>query len=371
MFNCSTTALILAQQSLNIKTTKQQSSDEMEKIDNSTVIKTKRSIHNLLDVGLFSSKDSDKSLETEQNQYLKELRKSIDLSISESGQVLSPPSSSLSLLANNNNDNNIYIENNNNEKLVENNDINNSNDEDNQKSSFDEIDNIQRLQISGANLIYPYRFEAIYFRFGGGNFMESNSNSKTISSYGSEHRINSRSFIGELQLVAYNSLLYKSYFEASTKPNGLLHIAILLELQKSKKDDNMKQSSFIQNDNSNNNNDPLGMLLKQVEDIKFRDESVIIRNFNLSALLPDLEHFVSYDGSLTTPGCYESVNWLILNKPLYITQANVSISLLYCEYSRHLHIQWFFLFLLKILIFISTTIIITFDFCHKHKKNER
>lgn len=326
-------ALILAQQSPTTKTAKQQSSLDNEKVlpnsgdnnNNSTIIKTKRST-NSLDIALFSSittKNDGQS--TIQSQDLNDLSKSIDLSISESGRVLSS-SSSLSLLSDNNN---VDFDN---EKSEDNNEIN-SNDEEQQKNSFEELNKAQKLHISGAGLVYPYRFEAIYLRFGNEFNLsdEFSTSSSSSSSHGSEHKINSRSFSGELQLMAYNSLLYKSYYEASTKPNGLLGIAILLELKKSKKDDNnqtkqqsLSIASIQQQNNDNNNNYPLGILLEQVKNIKFRDESVIIKNFNLSALLPDLEHFVSYDGSLTTPGCHESVNWLILNKPLYITQSNVS-----------------------------------------------
>lgn len=40
-------------------------------------------------------------------------------------------------------------------------------------------------------------------------------------------------------------------------------------------------------------------------------------------LLPDTDYYMTYDGSTTMPGCYETVTWVILNKPVYITKQQV------------------------------------------------
>lgn len=40
-------------------------------------------------------------------------------------------------------------------------------------------------------------------------------------------------------------------------------------------------------------------------------------------LLPDTEYYMTYDGSTTMPACYETVTWIILNKPIYITKQQV------------------------------------------------
>ena len=39
----------------------------------------------------------------------------------------------------------------------------------------------------------------------------------------------------------------------------------------------------------------------------------------LKELLPDTKQFVTYEGSLTQPACFETVQWIIMNKPLYIS----------------------------------------------------
>lgn len=42
------------------------------------------------------------------------------------------------------------------------------------------------------------------------------------------------------------------------------------------------------------------------------------------ALLPDSHHYMTYDGSLTQPPCHETVTWILVNKPVYITKQQVS-----------------------------------------------
>lgn len=39
----------------------------------------------------------------------------------------------------------------------------------------------------------------------------------------------------------------------------------------------------------------------------------------LKELLPDIKQYVTYEGSLTQPACFETVRWIILNKPLYVS----------------------------------------------------
>lgn len=211
------------------------------------------------------------------------------------------------------------------------------------------------LLISGAGLMYSYRFEALYLRF-------SNAEANSISGGGggggggSEHRIDSHSYAGEIQIMSYNSILYKSYAEASSKPHGLLGIAIMVDLIKDEDDD---EKDFTNNgrgigesNKRRNLNEPLEVLLSKLDNIKHRGHLVEVGNFNLSALISDTNNFVIYEGSLTIPSCDESVNWLVLNKPLYISQSKVSkiffvaegksvscFIVFMCEYSTHLHIK--------------------------------
>ena len=49
-----------------------------------------------------------------------------------------------------------------------------------------------------------------------------------------------------------------------------------------------------------------------------------IKSFSLYDLIPDLTSYLTYEGSLTIPGCYETVTWIIINKPVFITRQQVS-----------------------------------------------
>jgi len=52
-------------------------------------------------------------------------------------------------------------------------------------------------------------------------------------------------------------------------------------------------------------------------------QEVRLLGVRLDELLPATSDYVTYDGSLTQPGCQETVTWLLLNKPIYITQRHV------------------------------------------------
>lgn len=52
--------------------------------------------------------------------------------------------------------------------------------------------------------------------------------------------------------------------------------------------------------------------------------------FSLSSLLPpleDMEHFYTYNGSLTTPPCSEAVTWIIFPNALPISAIQVSVKI--------------------------------------------
>ena len=36
--------------------------------------------------------------------------------------------------------------------------------------------------------------------------------------------------------------------------------------------------------------------------------------------MPDTDHYMTYEGSTTYPGCWETVTWIVMNKPIYISR---------------------------------------------------
>lgn len=43
----------------------------------------------------------------------------------------------------------------------------------------------------------------------------------------------------------------------------------------------------------------------------------------VSELLPSTDGYMTYDGSTTYPGCWESVAWVVMNRPVYVTRGDM------------------------------------------------
>jgi Carbonic anhydrase len=56
--------------------------------------------------------------------------------------------------------------------------------------------------------------------------------------------------------------------------------------------------------------------------------AVEVKHLSIVGLLPETKYYMTYDGSITMPACYETVTWIIFNKPIYITKQQVSGKLL-------------------------------------------
>lgn len=71
-------------------------------------------------------------------------------------------------------------------------------------------------------------------------------------------------------------------------------------------------------------NPELRMLTDTLDKIKYGGDEAAVRRLSVRGLLPDTEHYMTYEGSITSPGCHETVTWIVLNKPIYITKQQVS-----------------------------------------------
>uniref|UniRef100_A0A3B5MRJ9 Alpha-carbonic anhydrase domain-containing protein n=1 Tax=Xiphophorus couchianus TaxID=32473 RepID=A0A3B5MRJ9_9TELE len=108
---------------------------------------------------------------------------------------------------------------------------------------------------------------------------------------GSEHTINGRSSDAELHVVHYNAELYPNMSAAMTQRDGLAVLGILIET----------------NPGFNN-------ILNYMSRIRHagRYQRTFIPAFDVQSLLPkDLGRYYRYNGSLTTPPCYQSVIWTL------------------------------------------------------------
>lgn len=154
------------------------------------------------------------------------------------------------------------------------------------------------VNITGGPLSYRYQFEQMFFHWSG--------DSDSSAEGGSEHQINNHSFPGEIQLYGFNAHLFSNLSEAVLHPHGAVGVAIMLQ---------------VSNRDSNRGIKPLTAQLKKVI---YRGQSHPVNNLNLAEILPDTDHYMTYEGSTTYPGCWETVTWIVMNKPIYISRQEMN-----------------------------------------------
>ncbi|XP_074883411.1 carbonic anhydrase 6 isoform X2 [Buteo buteo] len=128
-----------------------------------------------------------------------------------------------------------------------------------------------------------------------------------LETSGSEHTIDGMRYFAELHIVHYNSADYSSFEEAKDKPNGL---AVLAFLYVDGHFENTYYSEFI----------------SKLAKIRFAGQSTKLISLDVQAMLPEnLLHFYRYQGSLTTPPCFESVIWTIFHSPIVLSHTQISL----------------------------------------------
>ena len=167
------------------------------------------------------------------------------------------------------------------------------------------------VNISGGPLSYNYPIYDISLHFG------------MRDDQGSEHTIDGEHFAGEvikifefntdfnvsisfqLQFLGFNADLYDNYTSAARHPNGLVGVSILIQV-------------------GTLSNPELRKITDAAISVQYRGDQKKLENVTVSNLLPDTLGYMTYEGSQTAPGCSETVTWMILNKPIYITQKQVN-----------------------------------------------
>nr|QFP92280.1 carbonic anhydrase [Archivesica packardana] len=127
--------------------------------------------------------------------------------------------------------------------------------------------------------------------------------------HGSEHTIDGKPAPIEMHIVNWNSDKYNSIAEAAVEPAGLAVLGILFEIS----------------DIDNPILEPLVNVLKHVRDpdkqIKAEIPAVAMRTFLPRA--PNM--YYRYNGSLTTPGCFESVIWTVFYQKQTISRRQLHV----------------------------------------------
>ncbi|XP_060554450.1 carbonic anhydrase 1-like [Ruditapes philippinarum] len=143
-------------------------------------------------------------------------------------------------------------------------------------------------EISGGGL--PGTFVASQFHFHWG----------TTDKRGSEHDVNRIHFPMEMHIVHFNKK-YDNISTAVDKDDGLAVLGFFFQIGRYNKH--------------------MHEVIRHFKQIKYKGTHVDISPEPLARLVPDdLSKFFRYEGSLTTPPCYESVTWTLFNKTIEIAE---------------------------------------------------
>ncbi|XP_077559134.1 carbonic anhydrase-related protein 10-like [Haemaphysalis longicornis] len=150
-------------------------------------------------------------------------------------------------------------------------------------------DELGGVNISLGPLSYRYRVYELRLHFG------------RTDDRGSEHSVSGFVFPAELQILGYNCDLYANVSEARQRAQGLVALAVIIKLRDAA-------------------NVELRLLTSQLLHLGFKGSQVAVKSVSIQDLLPDTDSYMTYEGSSTTPGCEETVTWILMNRPLYMTR---------------------------------------------------
>ncbi|KAK3108555.1 hypothetical protein FSP39_010561 [Pinctada imbricata] len=146
------------------------------------------------------------------------------------------------------------------------------------------------IEIKGGPLQATYTLEQFHFHWG------------KEEGRGGEHTVNGKAFDAELHFVHYNKSKYGSFEMAADKEDGLAVLGVLIKVGQEHR--GMSQLTSLLGDVITS-----GSSRKVSVPLDIRD------------LLPDkLDEYYTYPGSLTTPGYFESVRWIVFKDIMEISR---------------------------------------------------
>ncbi|MEJ1287056.1 carbonic anhydrase 11 [Cricetulus griseus] len=166
------------------------------------------------------------------------------------------------------------------------------------------------VNVSGGPLLYSHRLSELRLLFG------------ARDGTGSEHQINHQGFSAEVQLIHFNQELYGNLSAASRGPNGLAILSLFVNVAGS-------SNSF------------LSRLLNRdtITRISYKNDAYFLQDLSLELLFPESFGFITYQGSLSTPPCSETVTWILIDRALNITSLQVTFMCACCPYPEY-RIPW-------------------------------
>ncbi|XP_062984463.1 carbonic anhydrase 9 isoform X2 [Elgaria multicarinata webbii] len=151
------------------------------------------------------------------------------------------------------------------------------------------------MMLTGGGFPQPYQAAQLHLHWGSDHSMP-----------GSEHTVDGHRYAGEIHVVHYSSH-FSHITEAEREPGGLAVLAAFLEVGPEE-------------------NEPYQHILEHLEDVHEEGNETLIAGFDVATLLPNnLDHYFRYNGSLTTPPCYQTVNWTIFNQTIRLSQEQIAV----------------------------------------------
>lgn len=152
-----------------------------------------------------------------------------------------------------------------------------------------QVDVDAKGSLEGGPLAHSYRLQQFHCHWG--------ENTKC----GSEHTVDGKVYSGEIHLVHWNADLFENFKEAARCNGGLAVLGIFLQLGKEHSE--------------------LNKLTKLMPNIAYKADRIpITEKIDPAAFIPKNHTYWTYEGSLTTPPCYESVTWIVFREPIEVSE---------------------------------------------------